>query len=208
MNKDIIFDMDGTLLDSMPVWENLGSMYLKSCGAEPEKGLSKIIEMMTLEESAAYFKDTYLPQKNVDEIKKGILLFIQGQYENVIPLKAGRKALLQQLSQSGATMCILTTSDEHCARAALERLGVYQYFQRILTSEELNLSKRTPQIYLKTCSEMGFRPENKTVYEDGLTQVKMAKTAGCRVIAAFDESSRKDWNEIMQFADEILEPLN
>ena len=109
--KLLIFDMDGTLLDSMGFWQNLGRIYLESKGKTPENNLEKIIESMTLKESASYFKTKYNLEEDVETIIKQVLDFIEDKYLNEIPLKKGAKEFLIKAHSDGYKMCILTTSE-------------------------------------------------------------------------------------------------
>ena len=110
--KLLIFDMDGTLLDSMGFWQNLGRRYLESKGKTPENNLEKIIESMTLKESASYFKTKYNLEEDVETIIKQVLDFIEDKYLNEIPLKKGVKDFLIKAHSDGYKMCILTTSEK------------------------------------------------------------------------------------------------
>lgn len=101
-------------------------------------------------------------------------------------------------------MCILTTSDRDLALAAMERNGIGFCFKEVFTAETLGLSKRGPEIFLKTCELMGFKPEETTVYEDALYAIKAAKAAGCHVVAVYDHMNRNDWDEIKSTADVII----
>ena len=100
--------------------------------------------------------------------------------------------------------CLLTTSEKAYAVPALERLNIYRYFDAIYTSTELNLDKRTPEIYKTICRKYNISPANTTVYEDTLFAVRSAKGAGCHVIAVYDNDSSAHWEEIKTIADETL----
>ena len=97
--KLLVFDMDGTLLDSMELWRYLGRIYLKSKGKEVEDNLEEVIDCMTLEESASYFKSNYNLNEDINVIEKEIISFIEKKYLNDIPLKNGVKKYLQELNQ-------------------------------------------------------------------------------------------------------------
>ena len=203
--KTIIFDMDGTLLDSMGMWENLGSMYLIKKGITPPKDLKEVIENKTLEEAAEYFISRLSLKGTVNGIVQEILALIKEQYYTKLMLKPGMKRLVLDEYANGTKMCILTTSDRDLAMAAMKRNGIDNCFADIYTSQTFGLSKRTPEIYAKACEAMGSRPEDTIVYEDALFAVKSAKGAGCHVIAVYDHMNRSDWEEIKKLADEIIE---
>ena len=168
--KLLIFDMDGTLLDSMGFWQNLGRRYLESKGKAPENNLEKIIESMTLKESASYFKTKYSLEEDVETIIKQVLDFIEE-----IPLKKGVKDFLIKAHSDGYKMCILTTSEKSQAIGALKRTGVLDLFDAVYTDRDFDLSKKNPQIYVKTCEKMGESPSDTVVFEDALYAVESAK---------------------------------
>lgn len=202
---NIIFDMDGTLLDSMGMWENLGSIYLTKKGIVPPADLKEVIENKTLEEAAEYFIADLGIEGTVKEVVQEILSLIRDKYYNELQLKPGVKKYVLSEYEKGSNMCILTTSDRELAIAAMERTGIGLCFKEIFTAETLGLSKRGPEIFLKTCSLMGFEPEKTMVFEDALYAIKAAKAAGCLVTAVYDHMNRSDWEEIKSLADNIIE---
>lgn len=204
--KLYIFDMDGTLLDSMPSWKYLGRSYLHREQITPPDNLEQITDSMTLPESAAYFQTLGL-HKKTDDIIQGILSLIHNEYRLSIPAKPGMLTLIQHLSQNpDTTLCVLTTSERNCAVEALERLHMLSYFKDIHTSEELGLSKRTAAIYQTVCAKYHIPPADTIVVEDALYAIQAAKAAGCYVCAVPDSYSASDWDAICSVADEILQP--
>ena len=202
--KLYLFDLDGTILDSMPVWEQLGRNYLLQEQITPPNNLETVIETMTLEESAAYFQKLGL-HKKTDEIIHGVMSYIQDAYRLSIPAKPGMVSLIRNLSDNpDKNLCLLTTSEETCARQALERLGILSCFSRIYTSSQLGLGKTTGEIYQKVCKLQHTLPADTIVLEDALYAVRSAKEAGCYVYGVPDEASQKDWDEIVELADQIL----
>lgn len=200
----LIFDMDGTLLDSMEFWQNLGRKYLESKGKSPEDDLEDIIESMTLQESASYFKKKYDLDEDAEEIIKQVLDFIEDKYLNEIPLKKGVKKFLEKVNSQGYKMCILTTSEKSQAVGALKRTGVLDLFDEVYTDRDFNLSKKDPQIYIKACEKMGESPSDTVVFEDALYAVESAKKTGCAVVGVYDEYSKGDWDKIISIADKAI----
>ena len=116
MRKGAIFDVDGTLLDSMSIWEDAGARYLKSLGAEPEENLGKILYPMTIEEAAAYLKKQYHLEWEASRIAQGILDTVKEYYYREVPLKPGVKEELQKLQKKGVGITAATSSNRDILR--------------------------------------------------------------------------------------------
>ncbi len=202
--KLLIFDMDGTLLDSMEFWRKLGRLYLESKGKAVQDDLEEIINPMTLEESASYFKFTYKLKEDVDTIIKQILDLIKDKYLYEIPLKKGAYNYLKSMKEKGNLMCILTTSEKSLAIAALKRNGVLNLFDEVYTDRDFDMSKREPKLYTNVCEKMNVNSNSVIVYEDSLYAVESAKRAGCTVIGVYDDYSKNDWEKIKFIADKVI----
>lgn len=204
MDKKLyIFDMDGTLLDSMPLWHSLDNDYLGSYNITPPADLDQVIAPLTLPECADYFISLGI-DKDRDSIVSEIISIISSAYQNSVPLKPGMGQLLEKLCSEENIICLLTTSERTYALPALKRLNIYKYFDAVYTSTELNLDKRTPEIYKTVCRKYNISPANTTVYEDTLFAIRSAKEAGCHVVAVYDNDSSGYWEEIKNTADETL----
>lgn len=202
--KNIIFDMDGTLLDSMAMWENLGGTYLSTKGIVPPEGIKEVIEAKTLDEAAEYFINELHINGTVTSVVNEILSIIRDKYTYELNMKPNMKDLILSEHSHGSRMCILTTTARDLAIAAMKRIGILDCFENIFTPENMKLSKRTPEIYIKTCEIMGFEPAETIVYEDALYAAKSAKGAGCYLIAVYDDMNKSDWNKIKELADETI----
>lgn len=202
-NKLYIFDMDGTILDSMPIWRNLDINYLKSYNITPPINVNQITAPLTFHECADYFISLGV-NKDRDYIISEMISIVKNEYANNVGLKTGMYNLLRELYLQGQTICILTSSDKSYAIPALKRLKIYNYFDAIYTCTELNLNKRTPEIYKIICDKYNTLPKYTTVYEDTLFAVNSAKGAGCHVVAVYDKDSDQFWDEIKQKADEVF----
>ena len=137
MIKGAIFDVDGTLLDSMEIWEDVAIRYLKSIGVEAEPDLPEVMFTMSLPEGAAYVKEHYRLTRETDEIIQGVLDIIRKYYEETAPLKPGVTKILEELSGKRIPMTVATSNNKEEVEAAFKRLGIASYFSRIFTCEEI-----------------------------------------------------------------------
>lgn len=204
MFKGAIFDLDGTLLDSMPIWGAVGIEYLRMKGHNPPRSINQILKTMSLAQSARYFRTKYAIADSEDEIIEEIVDLIEEQYRFSIPLKPGVIPFLEKLHSNNVKMCVATATERNLAEAALNRLGVAKYFKFILTCSEVGMAKDSPEFFLRAL-ELLKTPKDKTiVFEDALHAIKSAKAIGLTVAAVYDESSRHEQEEIQATADVYL----
>ena len=201
MNQYAIFDVDGTILDSMSLWTELDSHYLRSLGVEPPENLSSMLKMMSLQQCAEYFLREFRLPYTVPEIMGQINRLVEEEYFYKVPLKPGVEEYLDYLSGEGVRMCIATASEHVHVEAALKRLHVLRHFEFILTCTQIGFGKDSPEIFRLAARRLGAAPEQIIVYEDALHAIKTAKAAGFRTAAVFDEFSREDWEAAEQICD-------
>ncbi len=213
MVKAIIFDMDGTLLDSTDAWEGLPEAFLNEIGVKSEANLQQAMETMSTDESAAYLIKKYDLEYSIVEVKKIFYNLIKGIYKEDVELKAGVGDYLQAALLKGLDMCIVTAASRAIVEIVLERFELESYFKFIMTLDEEGLNKRSPEIYIIAANKLAYERDQIIVFEDSLHAVKSAKKADFKVIGVYDESSSKDGDEmreivdayIYDFKDEILE---
>ena len=187
MIKGAIFDLDGTLLDSMFIWDTIGEVYLHSLDIEPRENLAETFKTFTLEESAEYYRTHYGVTLSVAEIVDSVNRMIEDLYKTTVPLKKGVAEFLAGLSKAGVRMCIATVTDKYLVEAALTRLKVRQYFGEIITTAEVGCGKNDPNIYSTALAYLGTEKHETLVFEDVLHALMTAKNDGFPVAAVYDK---------------------
>lgn len=204
MIRGVIFDVDGVLLNSMPVWENLGEIYLERLGIEAEKGLGETLFAMSLEEGADYLIENYGLKQKPEEIIAGLNREVQDFYGRKVPLKEGVRGYLQEFRDRKIPMAIATSGDRANAEAALKRLKVLSYFRAVFTCSEIGSSKSQPDIYYAAALQLDTDPSDTWVFEDVLHAIRTAKKAGFRTAGVYDRASGRDLAQIRDTADIYL----
>ncbi len=200
--QSAIFDMDGTLLDSMHIWRDIGPRMLRARGIQPAPDLGERLKVMTARQGAAYCKETYLLPDTVDEVYAQIEAQVKGFYENEAEVKPGVKNLLSLLKMEGVWMYVATATDRHLAESALRHAGIRDYFRGIVTSAETGVGKdASPEIYERAMRRLRSNKKDTVIFEDALHAIRTAKAAGFRVAAVYDPSAEEDQEEIRSLAD-------
>lgn len=196
-----IFDMDGTLTDSMYVWQDIGRRYLVSCGVDPHESLWDDIKNMSLRQTTDYFISEYGLAKSREDIYHGINSLVEPMYRDEVLPKDGVIALLKMLSAKGVKMCVATATDRYLAEMALERNGLIDFFSEIFTCNIVGAGKDRPVIYEKALEHLGTLKSETLVFEDALYAIHTAKYAGFPVAGVYDRHAAKDSDEIKALAD-------
>lgn len=185
----VIFDVDGTLLDSMPIWDTAGERYLKKLNIQAEKNLGKRLFAMTMTEGAKYIKETYRLEQTLEEIIEGINKIVNEFYFNEVKVKSGVIDFFKYLKLQNIPITIATSSDRPLIQGAFHRLGISPYIDAIFTCTEVGVGKDKPDIYYKASDFMNTEPQNTYVFEDALHAIHTAKNAGFNTVGVFDAVS-------------------
>ena len=187
----VILDIDGTVLDSMSIWQDAGVRYLASQQIEAEPGLAEKIYYMSIPEAALYMRTRYGLEQSVEEISQGI--------------KDGVKEFLQKMSDRKIPVVAATASDEDHLEHAFIRLGIRQYFEHIFTCAQAGAGKQSPAVYHMAAGYLDRNPEELYVFEDTLYAIQTAKLAGYHTVGVYDEESKEDQEMIREEADIYME---
>ncbi|MBE7025654.1 MAG: HAD family phosphatase [Ruminococcaceae bacterium] len=204
MMKGAIFDLDGTILDSMFIWDTIGEDYLRFLGKEPKKNLKETFKTFTLEQAALYYRENYGVTLSVDEIADSVNKMVKRYYAETVPLKPGMEVFLEKLKAKGVKMCIATVTDKHLVESALGRLGVRYYFSEIFTCASVGHSKEEPYIYREAQKHLNTEKGETAVFEDALHALKTAKTDGFVAVGVFDVHEENQ-EELKRMADCYIE---
>lgn len=195
-----IFDMDGTLIDSMVFWKGLAEEYLHSKGIpDIPEDLPDRIQSMTMTESGELFRQAF---GLTGDIPAEMNAMMNAHYHRDIPLKTGAADYLSRLRARGVRMCVASATAEPLMESCLKRLGVRDHFDFLLSCESVGAGKNRPDVYFEAAKRLGARPADCAVYEDALYAVKTARAAGFSVIAVYDPSA--DWEKAAKIADETI----
>lgn len=206
--KGAIFDMDGTLLESMHMWLNLGGDYLKENGFIPPEDINDILLTLTMKESADFFINILGLKKTREQVISEVNSHIEDFYRNQVTAKEGAEKFLKRLAAKNVKMCIATATDRYLVEAALKRCGIREYFSEIFTCSEVGKGKHEPDIYFAAQKHLATDIGETAVFEDALYAAKTAAKAGFRVVGVFDENSASDWQELSKTAEECVYTLD
>lgn len=199
--KGVILDVDGTLLDSMKMWDHAGEIYLKSLGIKAEPDLEAQLFTRTMTEGARYMKETYGIDLTVEEIKAGINSTIARFYKNEVELKPGVREFLKLLKDMNIPATIATATDRCHIEAAFKRLDVMGYFKQIFTCTEVGTGKEQPLIFNRCAECMELDAGEIMIFEDGYHAAETAKKAGFMVCGVYDSSSAAYMDRVKQYSD-------
>lgn len=202
MIKGVIFDLDGTLIDSMKVWNNVDRKFLCECGIyDPPENISDIVKKMTIAESSKYFISEFSLDYSIEYVINRIEELVRIEYEENILLKPDVIEVLDYLKKNKIPCGIATATYKRLAEAVLKRHGIYDRFRFVLTDVEYPMGKTSPDIFLGAAERMGFLPYEVIVAEDSLHCIETALKAGFFTVGVYDESSLTDQEAIAEKSD-------
>ncbi len=203
MLKGLIFDFDGTLFDSMFIWDTAGEVYLRSIGKEPKTDLQKVLKSMSLLQSAQYIREKYDIPLAVKDIMDGVNHTVEGFYFHTVEPKPGVIDFLEELHRRNIRMCIATATDRYQVEAALQRCGMRHFFSELFTCTEVGSGKDRPDIFRKAMEHLQTDRSTTAVVEDAYHAVHTAKEDGFLVVGVYDSHESRQ-QELVRLADVFL----
>ena len=199
--KVALFDFDGTLVDSMPIWGEKMFRLLRMQGITPPDGLLRTITPLGDAGTLNYYQKNFKLTMTKEEMQKEMDSYALPLYTNEISLKEGVLDYLKALKDHGIKLYILTASPHKMFEPCLERLNILELFEEAWCCDDFKKVKSNPEIYLDVAKTIGVKPEEITFFDDNKVAILTAKEAGLHTIAVYDKSSENDKEDMQQAAD-------
>lgn len=202
--KAAIFDMDGTLIDSMWVWDKIDEDFLKKRSIPIPQGFKKELDKLDAGQAAKYFKDTFNLKENIREIEKEWFDTALYEYSNNVKLKPGVREFLLLLKSKGIKMALATSNYPILVETSLKKNNIYDFFNTIVTANDVKKNKSFPDIYLLAAKRLNIAPNHCIVFEDILPAIQGAKAGGMTVIGIHDNYSEYERESIIEKSDKYV----
>ncbi|WP_418714950.1 HAD family hydrolase [Blautia hydrogenotrophica] len=203
--KAVLFDLDGTLVDSMWVWSEVDIRYLGEMGLSVPADLQEEIEGMGFTEVAEYFKKRFQISQDIEQIKETWNILAMDAYQNQVKLKPGIRSFLTYLKSQNIRTAVASSNSWELIEAVLKSHRIDRYFDCIVTSCEVQRGKPAPDVYLEAAGRLGVKPENCLVFEDIVAGIQSGKAAGMTTCAVEDAYSLAQREEKRRRADYYIE---
>ncbi|MBQ8393995.1 MAG: HAD family hydrolase [Clostridia bacterium] len=203
-----IFDLDGTLIDSMPTGVGIVLSFLEEQGISYPDDMVKKLTPLGYKGTAAYYVNTLGVQTPVEEVYGYFQEKTKVAYGEYIPLKKGVAKTLYALREKGCRLNILTASPHALMDICLKRLGVYELFENIWSIDDFGLTKADEKIYTTIAERLGVTPQKCIMADDNVNVLKTAKRVGMQTVGVYDESAKDEVEEMQAVADLYVRELS
>lgn len=201
MIEAVIFDLDGSMVDSMWMWRSIDIEYLGRFGISLPENLQACIEGMSFSETAVYFKERFQIPDDLDTIKAEWNRMVWDKYAYEVPVKDGVTELLQYCKDNGIKAGIATSNSRELVENVVKMRKMEPYFDCIMTGCDVAKGKPAPDIYLAVAQRLGVLPANCLVFEDIIPGILSGKAAGMKVCAVYDKYSEHQDTQKRRLAD-------
>ena len=206
--KLFIFYLDGTILDSLEIWNDIDLLFFKNHNLIMGEDYHIAIAPLTLEETATYTKNTYKLDIDEEQIMKEWSDLAIKEYAENVNLKKGVKEFLDYLKNKNVHLAIATSCNEEMFKPCLERYGIVSYFEHFYTSQNLKINKSNTNFFKEILNEYKIEPDQILFFEDSLASMKCAKSLGFNVVAVMDKKWEKQKEEIIASSDDQIEDFS
>lgn len=208
MVKAVIFDLDGSLVDSMWIWKAIDIEYLGKFGIELPPDLQDSIGGKSFTETAIYFKERFQISDSLEQIKEDWNRMAYDKYANEVPLKPGVREFLNYCREHQIRLGIATSNSRELVDNIVRTHDLADYFDCVMTGCEVAKGKPAPDIYLAVAKQLEVAPADCLVFEDIVQGIQAGKAAGMQVCAVDDAFSRVQEKEKRNLADYYIHHYN
>lgn len=194
----ILFDLDGTLIDSNGIWVDVDNEFLARRGKTPTEEYTEFVSHSIFPIAAEFTKEYYGLEESPEEIMAEWNSLAREAYEHHVPLKPGVRQYMERCLESGEKMALFSASVPELARLAIKRLGLERYLYTMIFAQELGVEKRTPGAFLIAVDQLGGEPESCTVFDDSPRNCAAALAAGFNVVGVYDSYYANAQQEVME----------
>lgn len=208
MIKAVIFDMDGVMIDSEPLWEKTERILLARRNIDYSPEYRDMIVGLNQKDSGKLMRDTFLLEETVDEIiseRVGILTAI---YEEELEVVPGLTPLLEELRSREYLLAVASSSPLRVINFVLDKFSLQDYFDAVVSGECTERGKPHPDIYLHTAERLGVKPSECVAIEDSINGVRSATGAGMYCIAIPDKRLSREAFESAHLTLESIDEID
>lgn len=197
--KGIIFDLDGTLIDSLDLWSEIDKAFFKKRNIVIDRDLYPEVKGKSYTETVRYLKKTFNLEESIKQLKKERNLLAEKFYKKV-KLKKDVLKVLKYFKKNNKKIGIATSNSRHLANTALKNLEIKKYFTVLVTSCDVKKGKPSPDVFLKAAKELKIAPSECLAFEDSIDGIKAANSANIDVIAVYDKKQKKYEKELKKLS--------
>ena len=206
--KDLVFDFDGTLVDSMPTWGGKMIRILKEEGVSYPENIIEIIVPLGDVGAAKYFIETLKVSASMESLLYRMDAYALPKYQNEIPEKEGVSEVLRALKARGHRLFVLTASPHRMLDPCLARLGLTPLFDGVFSCDDFSTTKADPEIYDRLSAHIGSTKENLVFFDDNLGACKTAIRAGVQTVGVYDDSGKAAFDTLKTVASACVSSLS
>ena len=204
----IIFDLDGTLIDSGHVWSDIDTKFLAKRGFEVPKDYFKVVSTMNFREAAIYTNEFFCLNESIEDISAEWYEMAKDEYAHNIVLKPGVYKFLYDLKGKGIKIALATASSQALYEAVLKNNDVYDLFDFFASTDQVQRGKGFPDVYEFACRGLNLKPQECAVFEDIIQGIRGANDGKFTSIACLDEHYIADWEDMKKESDFYFSDYN
>ncbi|MDP4133799.1 MAG: HAD family phosphatase [Bacillota bacterium] len=202
-----IFDLDGTLIDSIHVWEKVDIKWLSMHNIKPERHLLNRFKVMNFDEAVSFVQEELGVKETAEYIIDTWSSMVKNEYAHNIPLKKGARELLTKYKNEGKRIALATSCVRECCESVLANNKIRDYFEEIVYTTDIGRSKSYPDVYLKCAHLLGSDPSDCVAFEDIYLAIAGVRAAGMRFVGVYDPMSSIGWDDMIKEADLCVKSL-